>query len=125
MVISAGVETEKLEKALKLVVGELALLAAKSPSVAELRRARDYIFGQLDLNLESTENQMTWLGEQYLGYRKIISPEDLKNRLAQVTPSEVRSIARDFFTPGGLSLALVSPEPEPKSVRAILSKISV
>jgi predicted Zn-dependent peptidase len=125
LVISAGVETDKLEKALKLIVGELALFVGKSPSTAELRRARDYIFGQLDLNLESTENQMTWLGEQYLGYRNIISPEDLKKRLAEVTPSHVRAVARDFFKPERLNLALVTPVQEPKSIRAILSKISV
>ncbi|MGZ8899525.1 MAG: M16 family metallopeptidase, partial [Limisphaerales bacterium] len=48
--VSAGVETDKLEKALKLIMGELAILTEQLPSRGELRRARDYIFGQLDLN---------------------------------------------------------------------------
>jgi predicted Zn-dependent peptidase len=123
LTISAGVETDKLEKALKLIMGELALFIRQSPSTAELRRARDYIFGQLDLSLENTENQMTWLAEQYLGYGKIISPDEIKSRLAEVTPGQIRAAARDFFAPDRVSLALVSPTDEPRSLKAILSRI--
>jgi predicted Zn-dependent peptidase len=123
--VSAGVETEKLEKALKLIIGELAIFTQQLPSRIELRRARDYIFGQLDLNLENTENQMTWLGEQYLGYGKVISPEEVKSRIAEVTPSEIRSVARDFFRPERLNLAVVSPLRNLRATQPILSSITV
>lgn len=123
--VSAGVETEKLEKALKLIMGELAIFTEQLPSKSELRRARDYIFGQLDLNLENTENQMTWLGEQYLGYGKIISPDEVKSRIAEVTPTEVRLVARDFFRPERLNLAVVSPSKNLRAIEPILSTVSV
>jgi predicted Zn-dependent peptidase len=123
--ISAGVETEKLEKALKLIMGELAVFTEELPSRSELRRARDYIFGQLDLNLENTENQMTWLGEQYLGYGKVVSPEEVKSRIAEVTPSEVRGVARDFFRPERLNLAVVSPLKNVRGMERILCSVSV
>lgn len=125
LVVSAGVETAKLEKALKLIIGELAVLADRPPSMGELRRARDYIFGQLDLSLENTENQMTWLGEQYLGYGKIISPEEAKSKISEVTPSAVRAAARDFFRPERLSLALVSPIKETRPIEPILAEVCV
>jgi predicted Zn-dependent peptidase len=107
--ISAGLETDRLEKALKLTTRELTRLADKAVAPAELRRARDYVIGTLDLSMENTENQMMWLGEQYLGYGKIESPNKLKSDLARVTASEVRAVARDFFRPERLNLALVSP----------------
>lgn len=125
LTVSAGVETAKLEKALKLIVGELAILVDRLPSVSEIRRARDYIFGQLDLSLENTENQMTWLGEQYLGYGKIISPEEAKARISEVTPSAVRQVAREFFRPERLSLALVSPISSTRPLEPILADICV
>jgi predicted Zn-dependent peptidase len=125
LTVSAGVETAKIEKSLKLIIAELASLAQDLPSRAELRRARDYIFGQLDLNLENTENQMTWLGEQYLGYGKIISPEDLKSRLAEVRPSDVRAVGRDFFRPERFSLALVSPMKDAVRLSPILARVCV
>ncbi|HEX7862544.1 MAG TPA: pitrilysin family protein [Verrucomicrobiae bacterium] len=123
--VSAGVETDKLEKALKLIVAELAILTEQLPAKGELRRARDYIFGQLDLNLENTENQMTWLGEQYLGYGKVVSPEEVKSRIAEVTPSEIRAVARDFFCPDRLNLAVVSPLKNVRGMERLLSSVSV
>lgn len=108
-VISAGLDTENLEPTLRLILRELRRLKDAPPTAAELRRARDYLIGQLDLGLESTDNQMNWLGEQLLGYGRITSPAEIKHRLAAVRVAEIRAVARDFFRPGKLSLALVSP----------------
>jgi predicted Zn-dependent peptidase len=107
--ISAGMETDRLEKTLKLTTRELIKLSDKAVPAAELRRARDYVIGTLDLSMENTENQMMWLGEQYLGYGKVEPPRELKSKLAKVTAAEVRSTARDFFQPDRINLALVSP----------------
>jgi predicted Zn-dependent peptidase len=52
---------------------------------------------------------MNWLGEQLLGYGRIFAPAIVKRRLAQVTPGEIRAVARDFFRPERLNLAMVSP----------------
>jgi len=109
LVISAGLDTDNLSKTLRLILRELRHLTKTPPSAAELRRARDYVLGQIDLGQESTENQMNWIGEQLLGYGRIFSPEDVKRRLRQVTPSQIRSVARDFFRPNSFNLALVSP----------------
>ncbi|HSH93330.1 MAG TPA: pitrilysin family protein [Roseimicrobium sp.] len=107
--IAAGVETEKLEKALKLIVKQIQILKETPPTMAELRRARDYLIGQFDLGLEGTENQMTWAGEQLLGYGKIPDPVEVKDRLHEVKPSEVRDVARAYFHSKHINLALVSP----------------
>jgi predicted Zn-dependent peptidase len=107
--ISAGLDTEKLPAALKLIARELVRLTTTSLTRAELRRARDYLFGQIDLGLESTTNQMMWMGEQILGYGKIIPAERIKDRLAEVGPAQIRAAAREYFRPDRLSLALVSP----------------
>ncbi len=109
LVISAGLETDNLTRTLRLIAQELRRLIGSPPSAAELRRARDYVIGQMELTLESTDNQMNWLGEQLLGFGRIFRPVEIKRRLRQVTPSAIRSAARDFFRPERLNLALVSP----------------
>ena len=123
--ISAGLDTDKLEKTLKLIMTELAVFTTNLPGTGELRRARDYVFGQLDLSLENTENQMTWLGEQFLGYGKIVSPEEVKKNLSEITPSEIRCIAREFFRPERISLALVSPLKQARGLERILGNVCV
>ncbi|MFO1488628.1 MAG: pitrilysin family protein [Verrucomicrobiota bacterium] len=109
LVISAGLDTENLSRTLRLIFRELKRFIDTTPTVAELRRARDYTIGQIDLSLESTENQMNWLGEQLLGYGRIFQPGDVKRSLRAVSPADVRAAARDFFSPDRFNLALVSP----------------
>ena len=109
LTISAGLETSTLPKALSLIISELRKLTEKAPSAAELRRARDYVVGQVDLSLENTENQMMWLGEQLLNYGKIASSKTTKKRLFEVRPGDIKAAAKDFFQADRLNLALVSP----------------
>lgn len=109
LVISAGLDTDNLPRTLGLILRELRRLRDSAPSAAELRRARDYVLGQLDLSQESTESQMNWVGEQLLGFGRVFSPQEVKRRLRQVTPGDIRAVARDFLNPAGLNLALVSP----------------
>jgi len=121
LVISAGLDTDNLPKTLRLVIRELRRLAETAPSATELRRARDYVLGQIDLGEESTESQMNWVGEQLLGYGRIFSAKDVKRRLRHVTPSQIRAVAHDFFRPNRFNLALVSPL---KSARHLAKALS-
>jgi predicted Zn-dependent peptidase len=120
LVISAGLDAENLSKTLQLIRLELRRMTKAPPSAAELRRARDYVLGQIDLSLESTESQMNWLGEQVLGYGRVFDPAEIKRRLRKVTPGEIRSVARDFFQPERMNLALVSPLKSATGLEALL-----
>ena len=85
-----------------------------------MRRAQDYVIGQVDLSLESADNQMNWMGEQLLGYGKILRPGQIKRRLREVTAGEIRAVARDFFRPERLNLALVSPLTSGRTVAKLM-----
>jgi len=124
LVISAGLDLDKLEKALAIILKELKRLAKDLAPLSEFRRARDYLLGQLDLSLESTENQMMWLGEHWLGYGRIISPEDVKKRLSRVQPAEVRAVARELFRADRLNLALISPLKNAGKLEKVLTEWS-
>lgn len=121
LVVSAGLETENLRRVLALILRELQRLREQLPTAAELRRARDYVLGQIDLSLENTESQMMWLGEQLLGYGRVFPPAEIKQRLAEVTPAQVRAVARDFFRPERLNLALVSPLKSDRGLARLLT----
>jgi predicted Zn-dependent peptidase len=120
--VSAGLDTDKLPHALELIMNELRHLAAKAPSRSEMQRARDYAIGQIDLSLEGGESQMMWLGEHYLAYGNVPSARQVKDRLSKVLPSEVRAVAREFFRPEALNLALVSPL---KSHRSLVKHLNL
>jgi predicted Zn-dependent peptidase len=109
LTVYAGLDTNNVAKVLRIIARELRKLREAAPGTAELKRAQDYVIGQIDLGLESTENQMNWLGEQLLGYGRVLSPAQVKRRLRQVTAGEVGGVAHDFFRSERLNLALVGP----------------
>jgi predicted Zn-dependent peptidase len=117
LVISAGLDTVNVFEALRLILRELSRLKNKAPGRQELKRARDFTVGQLELGLESTENQMNWLGEQWLAHNRISPPAEIKRQLRRVTAGDIRAVACDFFRPPNINLALVSPR---KSARDLL-----
>jgi predicted Zn-dependent peptidase len=120
LTISAGLDTNHLPQALKLIASELKRFKQTPPTIEELRQARDYLLGQIDLGLESTENQMMWLGEQLLGYGNVISAAEIKARFNQVKPHHIQAAACDFFRPERLNLALVSPRKSRRGLKELL-----
>ena len=117
LTISAGLDTRRLGQALSLISRELRRLRERSPGATEFGQARDYVLGQMDLSLESTDNQMFWLGEQWLGYRRLAPPDLVRRRLGRVRPADVRAAARDFAHPDRFCLALVTPRAEVRTLR--------
>jgi predicted Zn-dependent peptidase len=109
LVISAGLDTDNLAPVLRLILRELRRFRETPPAAGELRRARDFVIGQIDLGLESTDNQMNWIGDQWLGFGRIFKPDEIKRCLRRVTAAEIRAVARDLFRPERFNLALVSP----------------
>ena len=93
LTIAAGLDTGNTQKALALTMTELRRLR-ESPDHRR-RRARDYLIGQLICHRE-TENQMNRVAEQLLGFDKIIPPDQIKDRLHEVRPSDLRRAAQDF-----------------------------
>lgn len=120
LVISAGLEDAQLEKTLKLILKEVRRMTDRPPGKSELARARDYALGQADLSLEGSEQMMMWLGEQVLGFGRVIPPEETRAKIAAVQPTDIRRVARDFLTPARLSLALVSPRTSDSGLGPIL-----
>lgn len=109
LVISAGLDAERIQPVLKLILTELRRLRTTRISRSELRRAQDYAIGQLNLGLENTENHMMWLGEQMVATGQLLSVQQVKDDLSRVTATEIRNVAEDFFRPDRCALAVVSP----------------
>ena len=120
VVISAGLDTDELERTLKLIRRELVRLQEKAPRREELTRARDYLIGQHELQLEGTEPHMMLLGEHWLGFGSLPNDTEVKAKLAAVIPDDIRAAARDYFQPSRFSLALISPRKRSDDLLSVL-----
>lgn len=122
-VVSAGLDPDSLERTLKLILRELRRLAEEPVSVGELKRAKDYVVGQMELGLESTENHMMTLGEQLLGFGRITESSVIAERLRAVRASDIRRAMSDLLKPEHLCLALISPLKDGKALEKVLARV--
>lgn len=116
-VISAGCDAGKLEATVQTVVAELKRLHHQLVSRAELRRAKDYYAGQLEMGLEDTMDHMLWMGEQAVTVGRVANPQWLLQHLERVTAADLRRVARRLFVTEALQMAVVGPIEEALSPR--------
>ena len=107
--ISAGVEAAKLPRALHLIMAELSRLRHQPIGAAELRRAKDYIIGQMRIGLEGATHQMTWAADNLLNFDRFIQPDEVIAEVRRLSATDLRQLARDVLQPERLSLALIAP----------------
>jgi predicted Zn-dependent peptidase len=115
--IYAGLDTAKLEKAVRMIFREIEKICKRAPGRQELQKAQDYTVGQTLLGLESTTNQMMFMGESVLGYRKVLDPKDIETRLMAVTTEDVREVACYCLDKARLGLAVVGPLKNEEEIR--------
>lgn len=107
--ISVGLEARRLPEALRLIKAEADSLGSQGVTPRELREARDYLIGQHTLALESTTNQMMWLGDSLLTHGRLVDPNLLRERLRAVSAADVQAAARSILGGGFRALAAVGP----------------
>jgi len=119
--ITAGLDPAKLERALGMIVQELGRLCRKAPSKSELQQAKDFTIGQTELGLESTTNQIMWMGESVLGYGKVQNPSVIERHVMAVTPEDIRAVACHCLDRSRVALAIVGQAPDETKIRAWLN----
>jgi predicted Zn-dependent peptidase len=109
LMVSAGLERARLDRAMRLIYREIRRLKQSTVGRRELNRARDYAIGQLRLGLEGATSQMMWVGEHFISYGQLISPEESVAALAAVTAADIRGLAQQVLRADRLSVAMILP----------------
>ncbi len=116
-VVSAGVDHQKLSKALEVILREIGRMKKEPVSKEELRRAKEYYKGQLLFALEDTMSHMLWLGEKVTCGEKDFSAKSILGGIEAVTVEDLMRISKETFLNENLNLAVISPIKEDKTIR--------
>jgi predicted Zn-dependent peptidase len=76
--------------------------------------ARDYTIGQTLMGLESTTNRSCGWAKSLLGYGHVLAPDEIERRIQNITPEDVKAVAREVQKRGRLGLAVVGPVKQPQ-----------
>ena len=116
--VYAGCAPSKVGQVLRLVRAELASVAEHGMRDDEVRRSQGNLRGQMVLGLEDTGSRMSRLGKAELVHGEVLTADQVLDRIAAVTPDDVREVARDVLN-RPLSLAVIGPYGKADLERAI------
>lgn len=118
--VKAGVDNNRLPRAIELILKELRALRENGITKAELKKARDYFEGTLALSLETSDELAFWVGGQMMQTGKIKTSEETFAEIKRVTLLDVAAVARAVISSGRLNLAMIGPYKESKRFEKLL-----
>ena len=107
--VRAGVDNQKLEQAVEVILKELEKLRRRGVAAVEFQRAKDYYKGQVLIGLEDTLDHMIWLGESVCARNRIRTLDEIMRKINQVRIEDVSRVAKEVLQASRYNLSLVGP----------------
>ena len=105
--VAAGVDKTRLIESVRAILEECRKFVDEPLSVAELRKTKDYLIGNLYLGLESSDEIAEFAGMQEVLKREVKKPDELASKIEKVTARDVQKVARELFQNKRLNLAVI------------------
>ncbi len=106
--ISAGVDPAALPAAIEAILEELVRLRDEPVPDEELRKARAYLSGGLELRMEETRNLASWIGGQEAMHDRVFTLDEALEAVAGVGADDVARLAGELFREDRLRMAVVA-----------------
>lgn len=119
----AGLDTKRSEEAVKVMLDEhYKMLDLKFKILdKELEKAKEFLKGHLALALEDTSDVSSFFGDQELFSEKVLTPEEVFEKIDGVTMDDVNHEAKRLFVPERLNLAIIGPYENDEKFKKIVS----
>jgi predicted Zn-dependent peptidase len=107
--IYLSTNTKQSDKAQSLVLNEFKKIREKLVSDKELKKAKEYIKGNIILSLESTTSRMFRMANSELYYNRLVTIDEVTKMIDSVTPKEIIAIANEILEENYLTKIIISP----------------
>ncbi len=107
LAIYAGTGPETARQVIDSIMVEIREIKQNLISIDELRRAKDHMKGSLMLSMESSSSRMSNLARQELYFDRFMTPDEMLERIEDVTRQEVQDLAQQFFKTEDVALAML------------------
>ncbi len=105
---SAGVDHQKLELTIKLILKEYRGII-RDATEAELKKAKEFLKGRLSIELEGPDDYASFFGGEEITTGEILTLEQKCAKIDKVLLSDIKRVARDIFQSKKLNLAIIGP----------------
>ncbi|MDO8524483.1 MAG: pitrilysin family protein [bacterium] len=121
LVTQAGIPHSALSKAVAMILKEYKNLAGQIIAESELKKAKDYLKGNLVLSLESSDALASFYAGQELLTSKILTLKEECAKIDKVKASEVRALAKEIFRKESLNLAIIGPHKNENELQKLMN----
>ncbi|MEA3273625.1 MAG: pitrilysin family protein [Patescibacteria group bacterium] len=122
LAVQAGLDSSRLEEAVKAILGEFHKMTQEKVGTDELKKAKEYLRGRSSISMESSNAQALYYGNQQILKKKIETLEEKFKILEQVTPADILRVAKKTFSPKALNLAVIGPRRQSQKMKKILQE---
>ncbi len=99
---------KSIEKALNIISNEFAKLRNKKVSEKELKKAKEYLKGNLLMSLESTTNRMLRIAQSVIYFGQIEPVENTISKIDAVSRDQIIHLSNLYLNPDSFSKTIVS-----------------
>jgi predicted Zn-dependent peptidase len=107
--VTAGVDPGRVGRALAGILRELRILRDEPVAEDELRKAKAYLSGGLELRMEETRHLASWVGGQEALHDRVLTLDEALAAIGRVTAADVERLAGTLFRNELLRLSVVGP----------------
>ena len=107
--ISSGVTNERLIEVLQVILNEAQLIMSELVSEEELKKAQEFIIGNMLMGHESSNSVAEWYGMQDMRHLELMSPQEVAEKIRMVTAEDVQRVAQKVLASDQLHLSVVGP----------------
>ena len=119
IVVYAGVDPARTKEAIGAIINELQRMK-EGVSEAELTKAKELTKGRLLLRMEDTRSVASWAGGQELLTDRILTVDEVVERVEGVSLEDVRRVACQLLVTEKLNLAVVGPRRSERGLHSLL-----
>lgn len=121
--VYAGLSKQNVDEVLAQIFKQVKDIQSNGVKEEELHRAKEQLKGNLYLSLENVNTRMSRLGKSQMYLGKVVTPEEIINKVNKVTISEIRELAKEVLDPKGFSLASIGPWDDCGSLERTISNL--
>ena len=107
--VHAGFDPEQAPAVVAAILEQLERVVQEPITPAELDRARAFTRGRLELRMEETGSVASWLGTGESLLPRILTVDEVIERLDALTADDLLRVARRYVRPGLARLAVLGP----------------
>jgi predicted Zn-dependent peptidase len=120
LVISSGVGNKRTEEAISGILDILKDLRENEVSKKELDKVKNIIINSIMMHMETSSQLANWYGDQEVMKEDILTHAQVIKKVKEITPKDVKKMARKYFTPEKMNLAMVGPHKDEKQFKKLL-----